>query len=218
MPPQTTLEIVYQTDSDKLMEFFPLPEYEVIGEAMQYLPEMHINKLNTLLAQENIRQAKAGFLPSLSLSASAGTGHSKFDNFGTQLSDGFNQGAGITLSIPIFSNGRNKLALAQSKMMAEKAKLDALQSELDIRQMVSVQYRNVLSLYEQYQAGDISREASLQSYEAYRAQFEQGSITAVQLLQQQNNYISALNNYVQYKYGFLLNQKVLDVYMGKKID
>jgi outer membrane protein TolC len=47
--------------------------------------------------------------------------------------------------------------------------------------------------------------------------FEQGAITAVELLQQQNNYISAMNDYVQSKYGFMLKRKVLDVYMGEPV-
>ena len=217
MSPEATLEIVYPNDVDP-SDFLLPPQDEVLGAAMQYLPEMRANELNVLIAEENIRQAKSGFLPTLSLSASASTGHNDFNNFGTQLDNGFGQSVNVSLSIPIFNRGQNRLALAQSKISADRAKLDAAQSELDIQQMVIVQYQNVLSLYEQYQASDVSRDANLQSYSAYRAKFEQGSITAVTLLQQQNSYLSALNNYVQSKYGFILNQKVLDVYMGKKIN
>ena len=47
--------------------------------------------------------------------------------------------------------------------------------------------------------------------------FSAGSITAVELLQQQNNYISAMNDYIQSKYTFMLQRKVLDVYMGEEI-
>ena len=217
MPPQATLEIIYPEASDELTNFLLPPQQEVIDLAMQTLPDMNITQLNIWIAEENIRQAKSRFLPTLSLSASARTGHKEFDSFGTQLSNGFNQQAGLQLLIPIFSNGSNRLALTQSKISAERAKLDAQQTDLELRQMVAVQYQNVMSLYEQYQASDISREASLLSYEAYRAKFEHGSITAVELLRQQNSYLSALNNYVQYKYGFKLNRKVLDVYMGKSL-
>jgi outer membrane protein len=214
MPPEARLEIIYPEATDELANFLLPPQQEVIDTAMRTLPDMNITQLNIWIAEENIRQAKAGFLPTLSLRGSAGTSHSEFDDFGTQLGDRFNQSVGLSLSIPIFSNGKNRLALTQSKIATERAKLNAQQTDLELRQMVAVQYQNVMSLYEQYQASDISREASLLSYEAYRAKFEQGSITAVELLRQQNSYISALNNYVQYKYGFKLNRKVLDVYMG----
>jgi hypothetical protein len=36
-------------------------------------------------------------------------------------------------------------------------------------------------------------------------------------LQQQNNYINVLNDYIQSKYGFMLKRKVLDVYMGNTV-
>jgi outer membrane protein TolC len=48
-------------------------------------------------------------------------------------------------------------------------------------------------------------------------QFNYGKITTVDLLQQQNNYLNALNTYIQNKYSLVLQRKVLDVYMGKEI-
>ena len=47
--------------------------------------------------------------------------------------------------------------------------------------------------------------------------FQLGAITAVDLLQQQTNYLNILNNYMQNKYNFLLQKKVLDVYTGQPI-
>ena len=41
-----------------------------------------------------------------------------------------------------------------------------------------------------------------------------GSITAADLLTQQNNYLSALNTYMQNKYSFVLQRKILDILMG----
>jgi outer membrane protein len=218
MPPEASLEIIYPEDSEELSNFLLPSQQEVVSRAMQTLPEMQADELNILIAQEGIRRARSGFLPKLSLSASVSSDFSDFDNIGTQLEDGFGQRASLSLSIPIFNKGSNRLALNQSKMTAKRAELDAAQSELNLRQMVVTQYQDVMSLYAQYQAGDLSREASRQSYEAYRARFEQGSITTVDLLQQQNSYLNALNSYVQYKYGFMLNRKVLDVYMGEKIN
>jgi len=39
----------------------------------------------------------------------------------------------------------------------------------------------------------------------------------VELLQQQNNYLNALNSYIQNKYSLLMKRKILDIYMGKNI-
>ena len=55
------------------------------------------------------------------------------------------------------------------------------------------------------------------SFDAYNVKYQYGSITTVELLQQQNNYLNALNSYIQNKYSLVMKRKVLDVYMGKQI-
>jgi outer membrane protein TolC len=79
------------------------------------------------------------------------------------------------------------------------------------------EYRNVVLAESKYKSSQIRQNAYLASFKAYQMKFEQGAITAVELLQQQNNYISAMNDYVQSKYGFMLKRKVLDVYMGEPV-
>ena len=39
-------------------------------------------------------------------------------------------------------------------------------------------------------------------------------MTAVDLIQQQTNFLNQLNNYMQAKYSYVLRRKILDVYMG----
>ena len=64
----------------------------------------------------------------------------------------------------------------------------------------------------------IASEAKVQAYSAnyknYSMKFKYGSVTAVDLIQQQTNYINELNNYMQAKYTYVLKRKILDVYMG----
>jgi outer membrane protein len=68
-----------------------------------------------------------------------------------------------------------------------------------------------------YKSSQVSQNAYFASFQAYQKKFEQGSITAVELLQQQNNYINVMNDYIQSKYSFMLRRKVLDVYMGNPV-
>ena len=58
------------------------------------------------------------------------------------------------------------------------------------------------------------KEAYEANYNAYSFKFKYGSITAVDLIQQQTNYINQLNQYMQSKYSFVLQRKILDVLMG----
>ena len=104
-----------------------------------------------------------------------------------------------------------------SKIALEQAQLDYEQTQLDVRQTVSLAYRNVVSAYNSFKASELKENAYSKSYSAYEVQFQYGKITTVELLQQQNNYLNALNTYIQNKYSLVLQRKVLDVYMGKEI-
>ncbi|KAA6327414.1 Toxin and drug export protein A [termite gut metagenome] len=218
MRPNEELQIIYPDTSAILeMAIFPDKEY-VLNHAMQTLPDIRISDYNIKIAEMGVKLSKASYFPTVSLNGSIGTGHSNdYANFGSQLSDRLNEQVGISLSIPIFDNSRTKSKVTQSKIALKQAELDKQQTELDILQEVATNYQNVVSAYNKYQTTTIRQNAYHKTFEVYRAQFNVGAITAVELLQQQNNYISALNDYIQSKYEFMLKRKILDVYMGVQV-
>lgn len=127
------------------------------------------------------------------MNAGIGTGHSNdFARYGTQISDKLNEQIGVTLSIPIFSNSRTKSKVTQSKISLQQAQLERKQAELDIRQTLAQEYKNVVLAESKFRSSQISQNAYEASFRSYQLKFEQGSITTVELLQQQNNYIGIL--------------------------
>lgn len=218
MNPMDNLQIIQpNTDSlDDLAASLPTEE-EAVERAIEVYPNLRLSEYDILLAENNISIAKSGNRPSLTASASVGTGHLDFDNVGQQLGDRFSQSAGITLNIPIYSRGQNKANVTKSKIALEQAQLDYEQAQLSVRQTVSLAYRSVLSAYNMYKASEMKENAYSKSYNAYEVQFQYGKITAVELLQQQNNYLNVLNTFIRNKYTLVLQRKILDVYMGKEI-
>lgn len=215
MNPSEDLQIIHpDTTALSVMSIIPAKDY-VLDRAVNTLPDLKISQYNVEIANMGVKLSKSGYFPTVNLTGSVGTGHMKdYSNFGTQLSDGLNGKVGISLSIPIYDNSRTKSKVTQSKITLKQAELDKKQTELDILQNVTVEYQDVTSAYNKYLTTDIRQHAYLKTFEAYQAQFNVGTITAVDLLQQQNNYISALNDYIQSKYSFMLKRKILDVYMG----
>ena len=209
------VEIVYpDTSAVSQLKIIP-PENYVVETAMENLPDMQISNYNVEIAETGLKISKSSFYPTLTMNGSVGTGHvQNFQNYGNQLSDKLNEQVGITLSIPIFNRNKVRSGVTQSKIALQQAELDKMQTELELKQTVIQEYRNVIAAGSKYDASDIKQNAYKKSFEAYRAKYEAGAITTVDLLQQQNNYISALNDYIQDKYGFMLKRKILDVYMG----
>ena len=218
MDPLDNLQII-QPNTDNLDDMaLTLPTEEAaIDRALEVYPSLKLNQYDILLAENNISMAKTGYMPSLNANANVGTGHTDFDNVGQQFDDRFNQSVGISLSIPIYSRGQNRANVKRSKIALEQAQLDYEQNQLDVRQTVSLAYRNVVSAYNIFKAAEQKEIAYNKSYNAYEVQFNYGKITAVELLQQQNNYLNVLNTFIRNKYTLLLQRKILDVYMGEEI-
>lgn len=218
MDPMDNLQIIQpNTDRlDDLAESLPTEE-EALERAMEAYPNLKLSEYDILLAENNISMAKSGSRPSLTASASVGTGHIDFDNVGQQLGDRFSQSAGISLNIPIYSRGQNKANVQKSKIALEQAQLNYEQTQLSVRQTVSLAYRNVVSAYNSFKSSEMKENAYSKSYNAYEVQFQYGKITTVELLQQQNNYLNVLNTFIRNKYTLVLQRKILDVYMGKEI-
>ena len=218
MDPLDNLQIIQpNTDNlDGLSTSLPTEE-EALEMALEAYPSLKLSEYDILLAENNISMAKTGYKPSISAGVGIGTNHRDFDNLGQQFSDNFNQSARISLNIPIYSRGQNKASVKRSEIALAQAHLDYEQTQLDVRQTVSLAYRNVISAYNTFKASEMKENAYSKSYNAYEVQFQYGKITAVELLQQQNNYLNALNTFIRNKYSLVLQRKILDVYMGKEI-
>lgn len=216
--PLRPLEIIYpDEDAVERMNLLPGEEY-ALERSLISMPDMQISQYNVEIAEAGLKISKAGYTPTISLNGSLGTGHANdFVAYGSQLSDRFNAQIGISVSIPIFDKGRTRSNVTQSKITLQQAELEQKYTELTFRQNILQEYRNVVSAESKYEASKVKENAYSSSFAAYRTKYEVGSITTVELLQQQNNYVSAMNEYIQNKYGFILKRKMLDVYMGEKI-
>ncbi|WP_080903942.1 TolC family protein [Parabacteroides sp. Marseille-P3160] len=218
MSPTDNLQIV-SPDTGIITGMSMLPPIDyVLEQASVTLPDLEISKYNVEIAKIGVKLSKANYAPAISLYGNAGTGHSStYSRFGKQLSDRLNGEIGISVSIPIFDNNRTRSKVNQSRIALQQAELEQKQTELDMMQVVATEYQDVVSAYNKYQTFNVKQQAYFKSFEVYLALFNTGSITAVDMLQQQNNYISALNDFIQSKYEFILKRKILDVYIGNSI-
>ncbi|MDR2810026.1 MAG: TolC family protein [Tannerellaceae bacterium] len=214
--PLQVMEIVYP-DAQTIEWMAMLPdERTVLANALVNLPDLRISRYNVEIACSAVKIAKSGHYPTVSLNGNVGSGHlNGATGFGSQLSDRFTAQAGVSVSVPIFDHNRAKSNVTQSRIALKQAELEEKQTELNLQQTILQEYRNVVSSRNSFKTSTIKEKAYSASFATYRKQYDAGSITTVELLQQQNNYTDALNRYIQDKYSFILKRKILDVYMGQ---
>ena len=214
MNPMQELEIVSpDTAIINTLSSFPSLE-ESVAQSLEYSPNLKISNYNVEIAKQSLRIAKSSYYPTVNLSAGVNTGHQNYRNIGEQLANQLSEQIGISVNIPIYNRGASKLRVQQSEIALEQQQLSYEQDMLSVRQNIVQEYQNMISSYNKYNVSKQTKDAYLKSFEAYNIQFQYSSITAVELLQQQNSYLNALNNFIQNKYSFILQRKILDVYMG----
>ena len=102
---------------DKVVTALP-QKTEIYATALDVMPEIRRGDLSIEAAELEVRQARAGFLPSVSLTAGIGTGHMSGGAFesGSQVWNRFNENVGLSLNIPIFSNRKNRTAVNKARI------------------------------------------------------------------------------------------------------
>ena len=189
---------------------------EVYATALKVMPQIRRGELGVEAAKLEEKSARAGFYPSISLSASIGTGHMSNNDFesGSQIWNRFNENIGLTLSIPIFSNRKNRTAVNKAKIAVDNSYLEwtSLQKEL-LRDVESV-YLDATSAQAQYLSAREKEKYARESYELTSEQFRVGVKNTVELITAQNEYSAAQQQVLQAKYLTLLSIELLNIYQG----
>ncbi|MDU1891507.1 MAG: TolC family protein [Dysgonomonas sp.] len=216
-----TLEIEFPTiDDNEVVALIPSVN-EIYEKSLSIMPEVKSSKLDMDIADIEKSTAKAGYLPSLSLNGSVGTGNvwnSGYSAFSTQLNRNFSQSLGLTLSIPIFDNRKNKSNVEKANLQIETARLNYLDTQKGLLRTVEGLYQDAVSSQSKYYAAKDKVKASELSYSLVKDQYSLGMRNTVELTTEQNNYANALQEFLQAKYSALLSLKLLNFYQGKEID
>ena len=216
-----------EVQEDRILSVLP-PKSDIYLAALDAMPEVERGNLSIQAAELEIRQARAGFFPSISLSAGLGTSFMTATGAGTatgstpgyrtgnQYWNNFHENIGLTLSIPIYSNRSNRTALNKARISAENTRLEKLSIEKDLLKEVESAYLGALSNQSRYIAALQQEDYARQSYDLTYEQFSLGVKNTVELITAQNELASAQQEVLQSKYMTLLNLELLDIYQGIK--
>ena len=190
---------------------------EIYATALDAMPEIKRGELAVESAELGIRQARAGFFPSASLSAGIGTGHMSGGSFesGSQVWNRFNENVGLSVSIPIFSNRKNRTAVNKARIAVSNSLLERQSLEKELLREVESAYLDAVSAQSQYVAACEKQRYAQQSCDLTDEQFRVGMKNTVELITAQNELTAARQEVLQAKYMALLNIELLDIYQGK---
>ena len=193
----------------------PLPDkLDVYEAAMGSRPEIQAAELAVESSEMGIRISRSGYYPSITLSAGIGTNHTSGTDFtfAEQLKNGWNNSAGLTVNVPIFSNRQTKSAVQKARLQPTSSQLDLTAAQKDLYRTIEGIWLDAYNAQQQFIAAQDNVRSSGISYSLVSEQFNLGMKNTVELLTEKNNYLSARQQLLQAKYMSILNARLLDFY------
>ncbi len=199
---------------------YPIEDKMIIYEAaLGTLPELDASRMDIDISEKDLDIAKSGYLPSLSLSGSLGTGYTSTRelSFSDQFDVNFNQRIGLSLNVPIFNRNQTKAQVQKAQINIEKSKLNYRTEEKELYKKIETAWQNSIASQEQLLAAQAASDAAKASYELAKKQYDLGALSTTDLVVSQNTYTNAQQNYLQSKYLSILYAQLLQFYQGKEI-
>lgn len=192
---------------------------EAYAKALESRPEIRSAQLAIDAADMQLDIAKRGFYPTIGVSASMGDSHysASKNDAGKQMKDNLNISAGVTVSVPVFDNRRNRSNVKSARLEQASSKLDLQDKKNTLSSTIEQYWINANSNQQNFLAAKDRVKSQEASYELLNEQFRNGLKNTVEVLQGRDNVISAEQDLLQSKYTTLLNVQLLKFYTGEKI-
>ena len=216
------LEITDETDFDvaipEISDTMVLKEVPtlqgVYEQALLNRPEIERSKLALKSSDVNLSVAKAGWLPTVSMTGSFGTSTNSLSSngWGKQMKTNFDAMAGVSVSVPIYDGRSTKTSVNKAKIQQLSAQLDLLDQQKTLYSTIQEYWLNAQTNQQKYKATSATVESEQLSYNLLQEQFRLGLKNIVELMTGKDNLLSAQQNQLQSKYQTIYNQQMLKFY------
>ena len=192
----------------------------VYEQALTLRPEIKNTELALQASDVQLKIARAGYLPTLSMTGGVGTSttSNNSNKWGEQMKTNFDASAGIGISIPIFDQRKARTAVNKAKIQHEQALLDQQDQQKKLYSTIEGFWLDAQTNQEKFRAASATVESEQQSYDLLQEQFNLGLKNIVELLNGKVSLLQAQQSKLQSKYTTILKQQLLKFYQGETMN
>ena len=192
----------------------------VYEQALTLRPEIKNTELALQASDVQLKIARAGYLPTLSMTGGVGTSttSNNSNKWGEQMKTNFDASAGIGISIPIFDQRKAKTAVNKAKIQHEQALLDQQDQQKKLYSTIEGFWLDAQTNQEKFRAATATVESEQQSYDLLQEQFNLGLKNVIQLMTGKVSLLQAQQSRLQSKYMSILKQQLLKFYQGETMN
>ena len=194
---------------------------DIYADALGIRPAIRAEQLRLEGSERSLQIAKAGYLPTLSLSGGMGTNYyTSFSStsFWNQLGNNFSQYVGVSLSIPIFDRfaTRNQVRSARVNQVNQQLQLRRVQQSLykEIQQA----WNGAVAARAKWEASRLAADAADDAFRLMQAKYENGQATLTEFNESRNQVVKSRSNALQATYEYLFQTRLVAFYRGAELD
>jgi len=189
---------------------------DLVLSAFERRADLRAQELSIDAAEQTIRSAKSGRLPSLNLSTSAGSSYSsaRASSFGTQMEDNRSERLSLSLSIPLFNRFNTKRNIEASKVQYANARLDLENLQQNVAIEVRQAYLDYQTAVKRLEVTAKSLKASDQALQVEQERYNVGASTLVELTQARSRFVDSASQRAQAVFQFHFQHRVIEYYLG----
>ena len=205
------------TDEQALAE---IPSMAAVYEAALALrPEIRNSKLGIESSALQVKIARAGWLPTVSMTGGLGTSTNSLSSnaWGSQLKTNFDASAGVSVSIPIVDGRKAKTAVNSARIAQEQAQLELLDRQKQLYSTIEGFWLDAQNNQQKFRSALVTVESEQASYNLLSEQFQLGLKNIVELMTGKDKLLQAQQNKLQSKYITILAMQLLKFYQGEEM-
>ncbi len=178
------------------------------------LPSIRSAELALEQSKLQYKIQKGAALPSLSFSAGYGTYYSNNQDaaFFSQFNNNRNPSMGFGLSIPIFNNWRSNTSIRNARLNVKSSEKELQLQQQNLLKEIQTAYNEALSCYEKCNASEQNMVSARESFKYTQEKFNAGMLGSTDYAVAKANLYKAESEYLQSKFQYIFQLKVLDYY------
>lgn len=185
--------------------------------ALAQRPEIKNARLGLDQSDLQMKIAKAGSMPTVSLNGGVGTSTASMSaqNWDRQLKTNFDASVGASVSVPIFDNRKTKTAVNKARIQRQQAQLELQDQQKQLYSTIEGYWLDAETNQQKFRTALATVESEQASYDLLEEQFRLGLKNIVELMTGKDRLLSAQQNLLQSKYTTILNRQLLRFYQGE---
>ncbi len=134
-----------------------------------------------------------------------------------QLDQNFSQSIGMSLSVPIYNQNRNRINIQRAEVQRLGADIEVAQAENQLRSDIERALGDLRAARETYRAAQVSLDAAQRAYEVADRRFSAGAANSLDLTTAANRLEQARVEFTRTKYQLIFNREVIQFYLGQEL-